>query len=305
MILASMVAVLAACGGAGGGQGSDSVRVGVIVKDNTNPFMISVQDGAKAADSRLDNAEVMVDAARAETDINDQIAKVEAMMTRGVQVLAIAPSAPQLEPVLERAVNQSIDVILIDTDIPGWDGEATLIGTDNRKASKVAVEQMAEEMGGEGEMGVVGIPGIPVVDERVDGARDAIEDTQIEMVQEVNGQSDQQVALNATEDMLRRYPDLAAIWAPSGDNGLGAVRAVELAGKSDDILIYSFDGTEAELESVKAGKLDGSVAQRPDEMGELAVETALEVAQGQDVAPEINTGFDVVTKENVDEFLNN
>jgi ribose transport system substrate-binding protein len=301
-----MVAVLAACGGAGsqgGSQGGDPVRVGVIVKDNTNPFMISVQDGAKAADSRLDAAEVMVDAARTETDIDDQIAKVEAMMSRGVQVLAIAPNAPQLEPVLDRAVNQGIDVMLIDSDIPGWDGETTLIGTDNRKASKVAVEQMAEEMGGEGKMGVVGIPGIPVVDERVDGARDAIEDTQIEIVQEVNGQSDQQVALNVTEDMLRRNPDLAAIWAPSGNNGLGAVRAAELAGKSDDILIYSFDGTEAELESVKAGKLDGSVAQRPEEMGELAVETALEVARGRDVAPEINTGFDVVTEENVDEFL--
>lgn len=299
-----LAAMAVGCGGAGGGQeGDEPTQVGVVLKDNTNPFFISVGEGASAADDEMDNVGVMVDAARAETDIQDQIAKVESMIAQGVDVLAVAPSGTQLQPVLDRAVNQGIPVILIDSDLPEWDGKSTLIATDNREASRVAVEQMAEQLGGEGKMGVVGLPGVPVVDERVEGARDALEDTNIEIVQEVNGESDQQTALNATEDMLTRTPDLDAVWAATGNNGLGAQRATELAGQAEDILVYSFDGTEPELESIAAGDLDGAVAQRPFEIGEKAVETALKIAQDEEVPAEINTGFDIVTEENVDEFL--
>ncbi len=73
--------------------------------------------------------------------------------------------------------------------------------------------------------------------------------------------------------------------------------------KSDNLLIYGFDGVPAEFEAIKAGTLDGTVSQRPKEMGRLGVDAVSPRARRTDRRQEGHGGYDIVTADNVDEFI--
>src|SRR5215203_2573016 len=73
-------------------------------------------------------------------------AGAEDVLTKQVDALAVAPTAPdQLQPVLERASKQ-VPVIIIDSDIPGWNGKVSYIGTDNVKGGEVAGEYIVDQL---------------------------------------------------------------------------------------------------------------------------------------------------------------
>jgi ABC-type multidrug transport system ATPase subunit len=78
---------------------------------------------------------------------------------------------------------------------------------------------------------------------------------------------------------------------------LGALNAAKAAGKT--LVIVGFDASPDALTSIQAGELSGSIAQFPTKIGELGVLTAAKVARGQPVDAFVNTGVDVVTKDNV------
>jgi ribose transport system permease protein len=82
---------------------------------------------------------------------------------------------------------------------------------------------------------------------------------------------------------------------------LGAIKALgSKAGKS--VKVVGFDGTPDGLTAVKAGTLAASVAQRPSELGKLAVQNAVKASNGEKVTNPVKVPVEVVTKENVASF---
>jgi simple sugar transport system substrate-binding protein len=306
--VALLATVLAACGGqdeaAGGDAARDEqLRVGMVLKDNVFEFWRDIEAGARrvAADA---NVELMVDSPQ-EEDAVAQIAKVEAMMTRQVDALVVAPSGPQLRPALQRAVDRGIEVVLVDTDIPGWTGKTSLIATDNVESSKAAVTAMVEQLGGSGQIAVIADPGVPVLKLRMDGAEQAVKGTDVEIVQTARNDCDIETAQNVTEDLLRAQRDLDGIFAACAGNAIGAGQALRSSGTApEDMLIFGHDGFQIELQEIENGLIDGTVKQLPVKMGELAMQTISAAARGERVEPEIEVPFTIVTEENLDEFLN-
>ena len=82
---------------------------------------------------------------------------------------------------------------------------------------------------------------------------------------------------------------------------LGALNAAKSAGKT--LVIVGFDATNDALQAIKDGTLAGSVAQFPTKIGELGTLTAAKVARGETVEAFVNTGVEVVSKDNVDKFM--
>jgi ribose transport system substrate-binding protein len=305
MVGACLVAgMVTACGsdkdeGTGGGTRS----VAVIMKDTTNPYFRAISAGALAEGRRL-GYDAKETSARSEADIQGQIAAVEAAITRKVDGIVIAPDGPSLQPVLQRAVDRDIPVVLVDADIPGWGGRTALVGTDNVEAAAKAVVQMLGKIEGKPVFGLVGFEGSPPVAARIEGATKALTAAGTKPAQVVNGKADQQASQNAVGDMLKAHGDMNAVFACCSASSLGAVQAQRTSGvKSDNLLIYGFDGVPAEFDAIKAGTLDGTVSQRPKEMGRLGVDAVRRALDGQTVAKKVTAGYDIVTADNVDEFI--
>jgi ribose transport system substrate-binding protein len=74
------------------------------------------------------------------------------------------------------------------------------------------------------------------------------------------------------------------------------MEAISAAGRSDQIMIVGFDAISDAVAAVKAGKLAATVAQKPDLMGAMAVETAIKVANGETVPEYTPVPLELITK---------
>ncbi|WP_413450347.1 sugar ABC transporter substrate-binding protein [Georgenia phoenicis] len=301
--------LLAACGGddgggtGDGGNGEGEYTVAVVLKTLSSPFWLQVaggvEDGGEAA-----GVEVTLAGATAETQVQEQIDKVRAAITQQVDALVVAPTqAEQLQPILEQAVAADIPVLLVDTDIEGWDGKETFVGTDNYQAGVTAGEFILEQTD-TGSIAVIrGVPGNPSTDSRIDGALETLEGSDIEVVADLAANSDRAEGRSVMADILQSNPDVSIVFAANDDMALGAMEAIKSAGVDlEDILVIGVDGTSDAVDSMLAGELDASIAQNSYEMGRTSVELAVELLEGGTIEERVDTGVTVVTPENAEEY---
>lgn len=306
--VAALSLALSACGsdsgsgGDGGGSSSDA-RVAVVLKTLTSPYWLQVKGGAEAAGEET-GADVSLAGATQETAVQEQIDKVRTAITQQVDALVVAPTqAEQLQPILEEAVAADIPVLLVDTNIDGWDGALTFIGTDNLSAGEQAGEFITSQADSGEALLISGVPGNPSTDDRVTGAKQVLEDAGIDVVAELSGNSDRAEGRAVTADALQANPDIRIIFAANDDMALGATEAVKSAGLDPaDFVIVGVDGTGDAVASIEAGELTGTVAQNAYTMGETGVLEALKVLDGETIEKRIDTGVTLVTADNAADF---
>ncbi|MEJ7631121.1 MAG: sugar ABC transporter substrate-binding protein [Rubrobacteraceae bacterium] len=309
VLILAVLLLLTACRGALAPESqqkkAQGTTVGFVPKALNQEFWITSRAGATDADKQMSDVEVIVDAGSSELAIDEQIAVVEDMLTKQVDALAVAPTAPdQLKPVLQRASEQ-IPVLIVDSDIPSWDGKITYIGTDNVEGGRVAGEYIIDQMKGSGTLALInGVPGATSGEDRIAGVKDAVKGTDIEVVAEVAADFDRAEGVSAMEDILQNNPDVNAVFAANDQMALGALEALKSRGKTEDILLVGYDGTEEATEVIlKDQGIVATVAQDPYEMGKVGVEEAVAAAKDQSVKKTINTGVTLVTAENAESYL--
>lgn len=309
VLILAVLLLLTACRGALAPESqqkkAQGTTVGFVPKALNQEFWITSRAGATDADKQMSDVEVIVDAGSSELAIDEQIAVVEDMLTKQVDALAVAPTAPdQLKPVLQRASEQ-IPVLIVDSDIPSWDGKITYIGTDNVEGGRVAGEYIIDQMKGSGTLALInGVPGATSGEDRIAGVKDAVKGTDIEVVAEVAADFARAEGVSAMEDILQNNPDVNAVFAANDEMALGALEALKARGKTEDVLLVGYDGTEEATQVVlKDQGIDATVAQDPYEMGKVGVEEAVAAAKGQSVKKTINTGVTLVTAKNAKSYL--
>lgn len=304
--LVGALMVVAGCGdsdseSSGGSGDGDGPTVGVVLPDTTAfPAYAAEQRGMEAAARRLG---VKLEFATTTGDFTPQKYQdaIDAMIARGIKQFAFDPYDPRLfAPVIRRLQSEGVQVVNVGNAREA--NEASVVNTDTEGAITAAMDQFVEAMGGPGKVGMLVVPASSVVMERVAAAKKALDVLGADVVAELPaGQTCDQVrGANATEDMLQAHPEIRGIFVPCGPPGVGAANAVEQAGK--DVVVYSFDGSDDELRAVGAGQLAGTIRQRFDEIGAKTIEVLRDLANGREVATSYVTGFDVITRDNVDQF---
>jgi ABC-type sugar transport system substrate-binding protein len=304
----------AACGGddnanetagdqAAAGTATAPVKLGLITKFPVD-FYLAMQDAAKAWDESNPNAKVVIGTGKAATDDAGEIALIESMVSQGVKGIAITPTSPAVQPALDDAVAKGVKIVLLDNDLPDWDGKASVVATDNRKGGVLAGQWLASQLK-QGDTLVVleGVPGVPALDDRVEGMQEGLGDSGIKIVGKAPTDCDQDKGVSAAADLLTAHPDVTAIYGACGPPVLGAIQAVTNAGKkSNDLVLVGFDALPDEVKQIAAGNEDASVAQFPAKMGTLGMDTLLGAVQGKPVEKLVDTGTEIVTSENADSF---
>ena len=104
-------------------------------------------------------------------------------------------------------------------------------------------------------------------------------------------------------DFLGRFPELDAAFPINDPSALGAISALESAGKLGDVTVVTVDGSTEGIAAIKAGKLHSTSAQFPREIGRVAAEKMYEHLAGKPVEKDIKIRVELITKENADSFL--
>jgi ribose transport system substrate-binding protein len=280
-------------------------KVSVVLMALNSDYWNMVSTGAKKAGEKL-GVEVDVLGPSTETMVVEQVGIVENQIVAGASAIVLAALQPAaMMPVLNTAVKSKVPVVLIDTAIPEFKEQISYVGTVNIDGGAAAGKYLAENLQEGSKVAIVrGVEGSPTHDDRAKGCIDTLKDAGIEVVSIQPANSFRDLAMTVTENILQAFPDVKGIYATNDEMALGALKAVEGAQRKD-IIVIGFDGAKDALESIKDGALSATVAQNPINEGYLGVEAAVKALRGERVEKRIDTGIEIVTKENVNEFQEN
>ena len=283
--------------------GSDQLDIAVIVKAVTSDYWKTVGAGVQQAMQTDPTIKASFLGPNEETDIEGQIRIIESQIAAKVDAIAVAPSqADQVQPTLEKAIAAGIPVVLIDTDITGFTNKAAFVGTDNRLGGQLGGEFLVNALQTGDEVAIIrGAAGDPVHNQREGGAKEAMEQAGLLVVAVQPANSDRAMGQTVAENLLTANPNLKGIFATNDEMALGALNAAKAAGRT--LVIVGFDATNDALQAISEGALSGSVAQFPTMIGELGTLTAAKVARGETVEAFVNTGVEVVSQDNVAQFM--
>lgn len=299
-LLAGLALVLASVGP---GSAADTIKLGFITKFPV-PFFATMENAAKAYAEANPGVEITYGQGQSATDIEGQIALIESMVVNGVQGIALTPVDPTVAPALDRAISAGVKIVLMDNNIPDWDGRTALATTDNYAAGKIAGEYLAGVLKDGDTLGILeGVPGVPALDDRVNGMLEGLAGVDVNIVGQTGTNCTEELGISAAEDLLTANPDLKSIYAACGPPAAGAARAIKNAGISpENIVLVGFDFCCGEAEALEEGIEDATVAQFPSKMAELGVDALVKSIRGEPVESLIDSGAALVTKDNMADF---
>ena len=279
------------------------LKIAVVLKTQSSTFWRTVEAGCDEAAAKY-GVELIKLGPSTEDAVEQQINMVQDALVQDIDALVFAPSQPAAAvAVLQRAKAAGIPVILIDTPMPeGFTGYVTFIGTENYTAGvQAAAEIMTQIPLGSRVVIIEGAPGNPTTTQRADGAEKAFRDNGYIITSRQAGYSDRERAFTMMQNILQSTPDVAAVFASNDEMAHGAYRAINQAGKR--AVVVGVDGNQDTIESIIAGGLYGTLAQRTKYMGYLGIENAVKAANGEAIEKHIDPGTDMITKINARQFL--
>ena len=282
-------------GSDGGGEtagSSSGPSIAIISKGFSQQFWVTVRDGAFAAAEEL-GAQVSFDGPDTESDVEQQIQQLQTALNGSPDAIAYAALDSEASlPLLEQAQSGDIPVIAFDSGVES-DIPLSTVATDNAAAAEEAAEKMVELVGEEGSVAVIAhsqtsLTGV----QRRDGFVDYIEaNTSLTIADIQYSDSDVLKSTNATNAILQAHQDLKGIFATNEASAIGMITAIDELGRKDGLVVLGFDSGEGQLDAIRDGRMEGAVTQDPYDIGYKTVETALAAINGEDVEPEVDTGY--------------
>jgi ribose transport system substrate-binding protein len=292
------------------GANDDTIKIGFLagVQD---PFYFTMERGARQAAADF-GAELIVQIPD-EWNTTVQTPMLDAMVARGdLDFLFLAPTATEamIAP-LQNASDTGLPIITNDTFIGDGDYEngpvtfpISYIGSDNVLGGEIACHALAEAIGETGKVYIQNtVPGVSTTDQREEGCKAALEQyPDVELIGVDFNDDDPSKAQAQVEATLQRVPDLAGIFGTNVFSAQGAGTVVANQGLGDQVQVVAFDATELAIEQLRSGVVDLVIAQKPADMGYMAVAMAMAHLNGVGSIPvRIPTGYQIITADNVDD----
>lgn len=298
--------VLTACGAVSSGEeqsdGPEQIEsIGLMVQDMSNPFFAAMDKGAQEAAEEI-GAELNTQ--DAQLDLAAQNNQIDTFIQQGVDLIVVsAVDQDGIGPAVERAKQEGIIVVAVDTPAVGADA---VVMTDAVQAGEKSCTYLFDELGGKGNVLLVDGTPIQTIIDRINGCKSVAEDyPDIEIVGQQASKNDRASGLAVTTDMLTAQKDVQGIFGMNDPSALGAVLAVEQAGRTSDIKVTGVDGSPEAVEELQRGgsPFIGTATQNPAEMVRTAVDIAVGITEGEE--PEDETVLipsELVTRDNVGEY---
>jgi fructose transport system substrate-binding protein len=305
---AAAAAVLALGLAACGGDDEENVTVGLITKQETNPFFVTMREVAEQEAGKED-VTLLTATGRSDVDNASQVAALADMTARGAKGILITPAdSTAIVPAIEKARGAGVTVIALDTPTDPDSAVDALFATDNRKAGQLIGRYAQGKAGAEGIEPRIAMldlaPGITSGQLRHDGFLEGfgIEDGDPQIVGSVDTEGDRVKAQEGMAQLLERNPDINIVYTVNEPAAFGAAAALTAAGKSqDDVILVSVDGgCTAIKDGIRTGVIDATAQQYPENMARKGVEAAAAAARGgEKPSGYLDTGVELITNDPV------
>jgi ribose transport system substrate-binding protein len=240
-------------------------------------------------------------------DAIEQTRIMDDLIARGVDGIAVSCNDPTAcAAPIDRAADAGIPVMTWDPDSPS-SRRFSFLSIDNDTGGRTAADLLARAIGGSGKVAVItGVPGALNLQQRVDGfqARLAEAYPDVEVVRVVVSNEDINLGVQGVEETMQAHPDLrgwffAGMWPLFADRG--SMPLWEAASRRGAVKTVAFDSLPLELDLLRDGYIEALIGQKYWRWGYDSVQMVYDyVVSGRRYPPFIDTGVDIVTRNNVD-----
>ncbi len=206
-------------------------------------------------------------------DITQQLSIINTLVSQGItgfSVSAIQPSS--LSDVVSSAASRHVNMVAIDSPMQQFQSQVPIyLGTPNYTAGLNAGKAMKQLLPGGGDVGIlVGSLTATNATQRIQGFKDAIKGTKINVFQVYNDNGDANKALQNASGAFQADPNLKAFYGVYSYDGPSAGQAVQSAGKAGKVLVLADDSEPKTLQLLKQGVVQAMVLQQPYQQGYMS-----------------------------------
>jgi ribose transport system substrate-binding protein len=301
-----------AAGSYGAAQAADC-KVGVAMYTLSAPYFAAQ---VAAAVDEAKKAGCDVSQSDGQNDMGKQISDVEDMVSKGVNLLILNPRDPEgLVAAADAATKAGVKVVVMDSSINTKAHVIAQVRSSNDQNGYLVGQWLAKKMEGKPIKIILlsGSQGNEVGRDRRLGVFKGLIEGQLvneghagfQVLGQGWGSWAQEEGLKAAEDQLQAHPDANVILGENDSMVLGAIKALEAAGKKDVLVLAAADGQKEALALIKDGKYGATGLNDPDLVARTAVDIGVKALKGElpaDYPKLVLTKPDVITKENVDKY---
>ena len=279
-------------------------KIAIVISTLNNPWFVVLAETAKQRTIELGYEAVIFDS---QNNPSKETEHFDNIIASGFKAILFNPTDAKGSIVNVRAAkNAGIPVFCMDREIDSNDDAVSQILSDNYSGCVILGEYFVKKLNGKGKyVELLGIVGDNNTWNRSNGFHSVVDNYKdITMVARQSADFDRNKAMEVMESILQAYPDIQAVFCGNDAMAMGAYQAVLAAGKTNDILIFGFDGAQDVIEAIKEGKIAATGMQFPKTMAKKAAEFADEYIKGKrNFSQKVPVAVELVTPENVKKYV--
>src|SRR3984893_7956955 len=288
-------------------QSAKKHKIGALTKSLANPYFLLMKQGYDYARKKLGVDVVFGSTPKEEADV-EQLNILQSWLVEGsLEGYVVTPfRATSLNSALTRVSRKNLPIINIDELIPEDAAKAdgikivARIASNNVEAGILDAQLVLSSVPKGSDVAIIeGDPGTTSSTERVTGFTNAAKEGGLNIIASQPANWNRKKASELATNILQGDSNLKAIFVANDDMALGVARAVQATGATGKIIVVSVDGTPDAIDALKQGLLAGTVAQYPDAMAYMAIETLVKTLNGETVPEKIYSPIKLITKDNV------
>jgi ribose transport system substrate-binding protein len=274
-----------------------------VVLPTMNVFYLALQNGVVDAVTAAGGEPIVIISQQYKVAV--ELANVEDLLQQEIDVLFIdASDAVGSIPAIQAANKAKVPVFGINQRPQG--GEfVTVVATQNYKAGQLAAEFVMEQIGKKGEVAIINGPPVTAVLDRIKAFKDVVaKNPDVKIVADQLMGNTIADGIAVAENMLEANPNLNGFLCMNDFAFLGALTALQNAGKVGKVAIGAIDGIPEVVQILAAGlaPMSATAAQLPVDIGKQAVQAYMDYRAKKAVPNNIEIDPKLITKENARGF---
>lgn len=276
------------------------VSIGIVTINLQALFFNQIVSGAEKV---ADEAGATVQVVNGDDDSVTQADAVANLVAKGVDAIIVdAIDTEGIKPAIRDADAAGVPVVAVDATVDD-PAVSTQVGTDNADGGGQMGEFLLKESGGKGRVDIVSALNSTIQLQRQKGFAQAVEDGGMTVGTVVDGRNIQEDAQTAAENLLTGNPDARYVYATGEPALIGLAAAVRGQEATDRVTVVGWDLSEPAVDGLRAGWISGVVQQNTFAFGHHSMASAIRLACGEDVEREIPVPTEIVTPDNVQDYL--
>lgn len=309
LLIVMLMGIVSACAPAqateppaSGGDGT--IRIGLTMKFD-DLWLTTLRDAMTEYAASQPGVELI--AVDSKEDVATQLGQVENFVAQKVDAIIIIPAnTDAADPMTKAAQDAGIPLVYVNRIPSNLPEGVAYVGSDSIQAGIMQAEWLAEQLGGKGNVVIMnGDLAQEAAQKRTEGEKQVFAKfPDIKIIREDTGNWSRDQGLALMENWLASGDQIDAVASNNDEMAIGAIQAIDAAGKLGEILVGGVDASPDALQEMDKNRLNVTVFQNAKGQGEGGIKAAIALAKGETIDQITWVPFELVTPENYKTFMN-